>query len=139
MTELVNIFNRIAEEQELYHKVKTALSTYEPTRSNMLFNYYLYNAIYQIDSKGVSHYLVVKSLKYFIAKETNLNPKIAVINNTYQMAIMLEFDQLLHILMGQQTNLLLLNSDAAKLGALMALDCKLTGVPKSELLRETLL
>lgn len=139
MTELGNIFDKIAEEQVIYHKIKAKTMIEDSIRANMLFNYYLYYAIREMSGVNNAHIEVRLCLKNFIIKETNLAPKVATINNTYQMAVMLDNYFLVRTLMGQQSNLILLNNDAAKLGALMALDFKMTGISKSDLLNETLL
>lgn len=138
MTELGNLFEEIDEEKKLYFNIKIKVSKINVIEARLLFNYHLYTAIYFFHRSDMVFAHVRQCLRAFIAKEENLNTHIAVINNMYQIASMMDKDFLITILSGQQSNLLVLNTDAAKLGALIALNYKVHGIKKLDLLKETL-
>lgn len=138
MTELGNLFDTVDEEKKLYFDIKAKMSGFNVIESRLLFNYHLYTAIYFFHKSDMVFGHVRKCLRAFIAKEENLAIHIAVINNMYQIASMMDKDFLVSVLSGQQSNLLVLNSDAAKLGALIALNFKVHGTKKLDLLKETL-
>lgn len=138
MTTLPGLFETVEKENKLYHDIKIKTSAADKINATLMFNYYLYNAIYGFYKNTSSYGDVRNCLRNFIIKEDNLNPSIAAINNTYQMAIMLDTKNLTDLLIGKPSKLLNLSSDAAKLGALLALHYRLYGVGKLDMLSETL-
>lgn len=139
MTDIIKLFDSLAKEKETFLSIKSRVTEAEKSASGFLFYYHLYNAIHEFYSKEITKGEHTRSaLKYFIAKEENLSNSIAVINNTYQMAIMLDRQTLLSILTGRANKILVLGSDASKLGALLAMNYLVYAVEKGDLLSEIL-
>ena len=134
-----DIFGGLSEESKTYHKIKQVSNNQDKILARLLFTYYLCDQIKEYYENYLCGEFTKQALLYFIVKEDNLSNHIAVINNTYQMAVMMDRTQLLMMLVGQTSNMLVLGSEAAKLGALLALRYKISGVGKLETLRETLL
>ncbi len=138
MKELKNLFLILDQEQKLFHEIKQKKSKEDKIKANMLFQYHMYSAIYKMSEVKPALDETRKALLFFIISTEQLTPAIAVINNSYQMSIMIDREQLTNILMGGKSTFFDATSDAAKLGALLALNFKFTGYTKSDLLSETL-
>jgi hypothetical protein len=143
MTDVVfgNIFQEIDEEKDVYNKIKYLLKDYDVLDANLAFNYFLYSSVYFYTRKieeDIDTYMI-KTLLSFIIKDIAIQNSLAVINNTYQITSMQNDDLIIKLLMGQQSNFLQLNSDAAKLGALLALSFKHFGISKKDMFHKALL
>lgn len=136
---LVNIFDEVDEEKRLLLQIKSKMENVERNDATLLFNYYLYTSVFLLAKEKTNARSDVRNtLRAFIAKEENAATNLAALNNTYQIACMQTSDNIIGVLSGKASTMLNLNSDAAKLGALLALYYKLYQVPKLDILKETL-
>lgn len=135
-----NIFREVDHDRDLFNQIKKASALYGELESNLYFNFYLYETALMFH-KGQT--VNVKRFYYCIEHFCNSNRQLElqtpIINNTYQIASMQNTDSIIAALMGRTTPIFNLNSDAAKLGALMALVYKKFGIGKTEQLSEALL
>lgn len=137
MTELNNIFASIENEKTLFYQIRNDFKI-DKSKSNVRFNYYFYMALYLYESGEDIAEVILNAFLYFIGQDLNLDSSIAIINNTYQIAVMLQPEVLYKILTGSNSNLMNINNDAAKVGALLALNYKIYNIGKLDLLRKTL-
>lgn len=139
MNELGNIFKIIEDEKVVYQEIKSDTSHYDKLDANLTFNYYLYSAVYAYLRGKPFEDSILRCLISFIIKEPNLNNARAVIDNNYQILIMQDADFISKLLMGRESNFAKVPSDAAKLGALLALNYKVSNTAKLDSLRKALL
>lgn len=136
---LGNLFAEIDRDKELFYSIKGHGSEADKDLAKLFYNYYLNLFLFNYatdQTKDIS--MVVAAMYYFIIKEDNLSNQISVFNNTYQMALMTQEKDLFRTLAGRQSNIMSLTSDAAKVGALLALAHKIYGISKTDMLTRTL-
>lgn len=140
MTNLLKeIFSEIDQDKVLINNITTI--TFEVPYPKAILNYnynfytYLHNLVEGIEPNQ-EH--LFKAVYYFIAKEKQMSQQIPALNNSFQMASSFAKDDLLNIIILRRSNLLQINSDAAAIGALMALHSKIYHTTKTEIFAETL-
>lgn len=140
MTNLLNnIFEQVDEEKKLLLDIKLKINNIEKDDAKLLFNYYLYTSIFLLaKQKSNARTEVRHTLRAFIAKEENITVAVASLNNTYEIGCMQTPESLINVLSGKPSTMLNLTSDAAKIGALLALYYKLYQISKLDILKETL-
>lgn len=140
MTNLLgNIFEQIDEEKKLLLEIKSKINSIEKDDAKLLFNYYLYTSIFLLaKQKSNARTEVRHTLRAFIAKEENISTGVAALNNTYEIGCMQDVESLINVLSGKHSTMLNLSSDAAKIGALLALYYKIYHISKFDILKETL-
>lgn len=126
------------EEKILYNEIRKEFENTNMAFNSLMFNYNLYTALYNILNEKDFRHNVISTIMYFIAKEGSIMNSLAVINNTYLILIMCDKDFIIRTLSGQKSNIILVDNDAAKLGALLALTTVLLDISKLDLLKETL-
>lgn len=136
---LGNVFAEVDRDKELFHSIKAAAKDVDKDLAKLFFNYYMHLFLFNYATEGLKDPRMVEhALYYFIAKEDNMSSQIPVFNNTYQMADMTQEKDLFRTLAGRNSNIMSLTSDAAKVGALLALTHKVYGISKTEMLTRTL-
>lgn len=139
MTMMPNqIFAAIDKDKELFQQIKARYAKDNKIEARLYFNYYFYDSIMRLHLNKNAKEQILKTIRYFCVKEDAVVSQMPPLNNTYQIAIMMGNDDLLSVLMGRASNTILLNSDAAKLGALIAYGYKIYNIGKTDILTETL-
>lgn len=140
MTNLLgNIFEQFDEEKKILSDIKSKITYVERNDATLLFNYYLYASIFLLaKQKSNARTEVRNTIRAYLAKDENMASSIATINNAYEIGCMQTAESLINVLSGHPSTMLNLSSDAAKLGALLALYYKLYRISKLDLLKETL-
>lgn len=139
MNELpVNIFQELDRDKELMFQIKNKLSYLDKIKASMMFNYYYYSSVYNFSEGSNKYKDAIQVLKFFILKEDNLLNQIPYLNNTYQIAIMMNSEELLQLLIGKNSNIISIKTDASKVGLLLAFIYKKFNITRTEMLSETL-
>jgi hypothetical protein len=141
MTNLLkDIFIETDQDKVLLTNILSYANSIPYTKAVLRYNYHFYSYLYNL-VEGIEPHKehLYQAIYYFMAKEKNISQTLPVINNTFQMASVFVRDDLLNIINSRRTSLLQINSDAAALGALMALHSKIYHTSKAEILAETLL
>ena len=140
MTNLLKeVFSEIDQDKILINNIMAVANTVPYPKAVLGYNYhfytYLHNLVEGIEPNA-EH--LFKAVYYFIAKENNMNQQIPALNNSFQMANSFVRDDLLNIIISRRSGLLQITSDAAAVGALMALHSKIYHTSKTEIFAETL-
>lgn len=137
-----NYFQAVDTEKVAYLliKEKTKGVNLTPWESNLLFNKNMYNAIFSFKEQRPKEFVlhgIKKTIFYFIKKEEKVEINHAIINNYYQILNTQNSEFIIDLLSGMKSNIVILDNDAAKVGALLAL-CYITfGLTKLDILEKT--
>lgn len=140
MTNLLKeMFYEIDQDKVLINNIITLTSDISYRKAILNYNYNFYTYLHNlVDGIEPNREHLFKAIYYFVAKEKQMSLQIPALNNSFQMAISFAKDDLLNIIILRRSNLLQINSDAAAIGALMALHSKIYHTTKTEIFAETL-
>lgn len=139
MIELKNIFEEIDKDRELMVSIRQEFKSQRLQEDEIFYNYYFYQSLVSYKMSSIKEIDYLSCMFYFILKEDNITNSIAALNNTYQICNMMSEKEIFKLLIGKKSSIISLNSDAAKMGALLSLIYKSQELSKTEVLEKTLL
>ena len=140
MTNLLkDVFSEIDQDKILINNIMVFASNVPYPKAELGYHYHFYTYLNNlVEGIEPNEKHLFKAVYYFIAKEKSMNQQIPALNNSFQMANSFVRDDLLNIIIVRRSGLLQITSDAAAIGALMALHSKIYHTSKTEIFAETL-